>query len=958
MRLIKQTSFKDVAKIDRLKEACAKQQEEKGSVFYLLPSGSWLKEARKRQPGVRYTTFDDLAAFIVNEAEGEPIYLDEHERALFFQNMMKTDERYRSFNQNQSKVRGLADTYGQIKRLGLELEDAPRSLEEFMPLFKQYEEQTVHNQKMYDPENTVLRAIELLDNQKPRVASVYIDGFIDFGPLQFILLKALVSAGIPVTIYLPIDQEFAIIQQTQKELTALGFQMHAETDLSAEPAEDVDVIAASTKNEEIRAVLEEIRMSPLLYEETGIIVVDEKDGASLLRYYAEQYKIPLNVPIKKSLDCSISFQFIHKLLTWDYSKTNRFELLPLIDQIFTLHGLKGIDYVKAKEAFLATGDIIHQESRELYQRIKEFNWRKSSSFYHYLKQLSQAVIQLELDGKWRQRQGQETRTSELKDIVFELKTIERLTELVSDYAEKLEAKHLTDLHMTLDVFADWVLELAKRTELFTARGSKRGIQVHTWRDIGLFEGKKMYVIGMNEGAFPAVHQLGGYVHEKDLYNLPVEGALPTQEHFRHKQQAYFGQLLLAAKSIVCTYTKGLDPNHPHLPSPFIEQWLQKDGRECTFEARMKHSISFSKEDQIEKTAYHMGLGMKVLEPAAELVQLSQRHQYLSEGEEKLEEAHQDSLMKNTVSITELESYARCPFKHGLERVLQVGEVKSIQERISPIDIGQMIHTLIESIYKELDLIGVPFGECTEEIKNEVPVLLKEKFEELWEQIESTAFEISRLDLLLEKEKWWRKINRWWQAERKHFWDNPHLSEMKIHSLETSLRLELELDEGTTLHLTGKVDRVDLDQEGFTIYDYKTGFAHVKLEEEVRSGLKLQLPLYARALKEQLSTTDAALRAHGASYISLREPEKRAGNGIWRSDQIGKSSKFLVHHSCKNKEDDLGGDEFMEVYELRNKVHSLWKGTHTEFSVRPLDCSSYCPYKSVCRVTEDQKEGLY
>ncbi|PAM93329.1 hypothetical protein B4N84_18525, partial [Flavobacterium sp. IR1] len=135
--------------------------------------------------------------------------------------------------------------------------------------------------------------------------------------------------------------------------------------LPAETAEDVDVIAASTKNEEIRAVLEEIRMSPFLYEETGIIVVDEKDGASLLRYYAEQYKIPLNVPIKKSLDCSISFQFIHQLLTWDYSKTNRFELLPLIDQIFSLHGLKGIDYEKEKEAFLATGDIIHQESREL-----------------------------------------------------------------------------------------------------------------------------------------------------------------------------------------------------------------------------------------------------------------------------------------------------------------------------------------------------------------------------------------------------------------------------------------------------------------------------------------------------------------------------------------------------------------------------------------------------------------
>ncbi|WP_368503689.1 PD-(D/E)XK nuclease family protein [Alkalihalophilus sp. As8PL] len=957
MQIVNYTSFQDVANQKRLKEALDVQRNEEGPVFYLLPSSRWLQEARKKQPGLRYTTFDDLATYIVNEAEEDVIYIGEQERTLFFQNMLKLDPLYRSFNENQSKVKGLADTYGQLKRLGLELEQTPQSLKEFMSLFAQYEDQTVKNQKMYDPENTVLKAVSILKNKQTTLSTIYIDGFIDFSPLQYMLLKALVEAGLTINIYLPSSLSHPIIEGTLKDLEALGFDTSLEEEVEGATDVDVNVWSASTTAEEWRAVLQDIQLAPYSYEEIGIVLVDEREGMKQVEQYAKMYEVPLEKSKKRPLSKSISIQLLMMTITQDFSQKSRFDLLALMDKMLAVQAIKGVEYAKAKEAFLSTGDFIHKGIAELYARIQEVTWRKTSTFYQYIKQVISVIGALRLEEGWVKAAVSEVDTERLKDYIFEQRALEKIEDILSEYAEQLDSKQLTLLEMSLDVFSDWLKKVGEQTELFIERGSRRGVAIHTWRDLGLFKGKRLYVVGMNEGAYPAIHNLGGYVTEKDLYELPIEGALPTQEHFRSKQQAYLEQILYSSEEVIFSYKKGLDPNHPLLPSPFIEEWCQKGVKEYTFESRMKQPVSFTENDQEEKVAFHLGLGKEVRDKGILLERLMNRLKRLETAEEPIDVAYQERLTKDIVAVTELESYARCPFRHGLERVLHIEEAKQMKERISPLDIGQLVHSIIEEVYKELNLVGVPFGECPEELKSQVPILLREKFEVLWGEIEAASLEISRLDLMLAKENWWRKLNRWWQAERKHFWDNPQLAAMKIHALESSVRLELEIEGNKILTLTGKVDRVDVDDSGFAIYDYKTGFAQVKLEEEVRSGLKLQLPLYARAMRAGLTTAENEMRAHGASYISLREPEKRAGNGIWHSEHIGKGSRFLVHHSCKNKEDDLGGDLFMDTYELKEKVGQLWKGTQSEFPVRPLDCSSHCPYRSVCRVTEDQKEGL-
>ncbi|WP_100373598.1 PD-(D/E)XK nuclease family protein [Bacillus sp. FJAT-45037] len=958
MQNVTYTSFKDVANEQRLHDALNKQRQQSEPVFYLLPSSKWLKTARARQPGIKFTTFDDVAKYIVDQVEKDVTYLDEQERTLFFSNMLKTNTRYQKIRANQSKVKGLADTYGQLKRLGLSLSHTPHSLQEVRPLFAEYEQETVEQRKMYDPENTVLRAIDILQTEQVKLSAIYIDGYVDFSPIQAVFLQALVQADVPIEVYIPNDQAHQVVEDTKAILLNMGFEQATDTEKNTVTASKpvVNILAATTQAEEMRAVLEEIHSSEIPYDDIGVVLVNEKRGLKQFETLASTYDIPLQTPRKKSLNQTVTFQLLIMLMRSELSIQNRFERLPLVDKLFQMFSLRGANYAKAKAAFLKTGDFIDQEIAEVYSTIDQLTWPKKGTFLSYLTKVSELVRTLKLEERWLNAREKETETARLKETVLEERTVEYIEKMLVEYSHQLQIKQLTNLEMTHDVFIDWLKEAGAASDLYIERGNRRGVALHSWRDLGLFKGEKLYIIGMNEGAFPSAHHLGGYIIEKDLYQLPIVGSLPTQEHFRKKQLAYFEQLLLSSPTLTFTYTKGLDPNHPLLPSPFLDGWSEEEVSMWTFDRRMNQSVSYSLLDQEEKMAYQLGLGKKVTEMSRNLEQLTSRIERLQTSREPIEPTHQQKLSKSVVSVTALESYARCPFKFGLERVLNIQEAQKVKEEVSPLDIGQMVHDLIESVYTELNLVGVKFGECTEEMKSRVLPLLETKFEDLWSEIETISFDLSRPDLMLTKENWWKRLVRWWQAERKLFWDNQQLTDMKIDALEASVRLEFEIEDGKQLILTGKVDRVDRDENGFAIYDYKTGFAQVKMEEDVRTGLKLQLPLYARAMKQAFTEGESVISAYGASYISLKEPEKRAGNGIWRSDQVGKGSRFLVHFSCKNKEEDLGGDDFIETYELKQKIKELWTGTSTEFPVQPLDCSAHCPHQAICRVTEEQKEG--
>jgi len=130
----------------RLSEYYSKQKGLQYPVYYLLPSNKWLQSARKRQPGMAFKTFDDLADLILKKAGVKYVSVSESERILFFQQLLTTKEGLNTID-NPHKAKAYAQTYGQLKRLGLSLEHLPKGLEKLKAALYLYEEDWVKKQR-------------------------------------------------------------------------------------------------------------------------------------------------------------------------------------------------------------------------------------------------------------------------------------------------------------------------------------------------------------------------------------------------------------------------------------------------------------------------------------------------------------------------------------------------------------------------------------------------------------------------------------------------------------------------------------------------------------------------------------------------------------------------------------------------------------------------------------------
>lgn len=199
------------------------------------------------------------------------------------------------------------------------------------------------------------------------------------------------------------------------------------------------------------------------------------------------------------------------------------------------------------------------------------------------------------------------------------------------------------------------------------------------------------------------------------------------------------------------------------------------------------------------------------------------------------------LTQHPLSVSALETLARCPLRFFFQRVLRVREFdeEATPFELTPREIGQQTHDLLERTYAMLRAEGL-FDQPLAERVRRAKEILDEVWADTWRAI---AKRLSRRAPAL----WAAQETRWKAAIAGFVTEDLERIEANAWGapeIEQTIDRELSFGADRSLHLIGRVDRSFGGGAQRVIGDYKTGGV-AKLTDETRmlKAETLQVPLY-------------------------------------------------------------------------------------------------------------------
>ncbi|HUL76452.1 MAG TPA: PD-(D/E)XK nuclease family protein, partial [Vicinamibacteria bacterium] len=231
---------------------------------------------------------------------------------------------------------------------------------------------------------------------------------------------------------------------------------------------------------------------------------------------------------------------------------------------------------------------------------------------------------------------------------------------------------------------------------------------------------------------------------------------------------------------------------------------------------------------------------------------------VGEGDEDLAARLDPLLGRHPVSASRLATFARCGFLYLLQNILHLQPAPEPEERrrIDPLERGDLFHRVAERYLRERRDRGELPVEATDAARARLAQMAEEALEGL------VAGSPPRFTLLWEREKrrFHETVQGWLgreaaAAERStpaHFELSFGLGrERDGEEPHDPAPLEIELADGRTLRVSGRIDRIDRRADGLVLRDYKTGRAPRDDGGVFRGGKQLQIPFYVLAVAKLL-----------------------------------------------------------------------------------------------------------
>lgn len=406
--------------------------------------------------------------------------------------------------------------------------------------------------------------------------------------------------------------------------------------------------------------------------------------------------------------------------------------------------------------------------------------------------------------------------------------------------------------------------------------------------------KALFLLGVNEGTFPAVPSSGALLSDSEREFLLAQGisvAPDTKKLIADGEFSVYTTVSVCRDKLFVSYSVGDDCGGGMRPAMFVSKLKRtfpelKAVNELSLEEQRPETTVASKHSAYTYVLTHIR-ELETNETAKALFGvLTEDDKYRC----RLIRAQHFSAYTNTVrnlsrdtveglygkklygSVSRFERFSACPFSYFVEYGLKAKERKIL--KVEAPDVGSLLHEIIERFSAEIKKQNKSFRTVTpDEQRKMTDAIVEDLFAAMFIK---NIYSQGRLEILKKRLK--SLVSKSVRAICAHVAAGefePTAFEVKFDKNGELSPVAVKLANGSEIIMTGRIDRIDtLHREGklyLKIIDYKSGSKGYSLAD-IYNGTTLQLAVYAVAATEGTAKqTSEETELGGMFYFHLDDP---------------------------------------------------------------------------------------
>ena len=714
------------------------------------------------------------------------------------------------------------------------------------------------------------------------------------------------------------------------------------------------------------------------FNEIGIITKNVNTYSSLIKAIFTKYEIPVFIDEKKDLNQNILIRYI----------------LSILEIIIKNYSYESVfNYLKINFSEFDEDDIFKLEKYCIKYGIKNNKFKKDFIYeinkeeINYLNELRKKIINpiINLEKKINKKQNVKNIIKELYLFLInenienklnkKIKELENKNnfELAKEYKISYEiiinifdeiSNIFNDEEFTLDNFYKIFKIGLKNSSLGKIPASQDGVTVGDTERSRTHKVKAIFIIGLNDGSFPSVNKDEGFINDTDrevLKEKNIELAKGTLENLYDDNFNIYKAFTTAEEKIFLSYCQSDTDGKSLRPSTLILK-IKK-----IFPNLIEQNDILEKENYFlnEKELYEDFISKIICEnDEIKNDNLFLFYKYFNENNnykkilknnlnyikklkmpEKIKKENIQKLYgtKLKTSVSKLETFKSCPYEYFLQYSLKIKEKEEL--KVKNLDTGSFMHEVINSFFEETKNNKINIKNIEDE---EIEKIVNKIIDEKLNNNKNYIFTATEKYKLLVK-----RLKRIILKALKYIILGLKSGDFEVEGTEVAFDekkgtykpIEIKLENGKTVEIVGKIDRIDIAKDEnnkyIRIIDYKSSIKDIDYTN-IYAGLQLQLITYLDAMCKIEDFIPA-----GILYFNLLEQMINSGK---------KMTDEEIEEKIKNNF-KMKGLILADVRVAKMQDNNLMAGTQSKIIPAYMDKSEMLSPKKSSIATKEEFEKL-